>query len=188
VTPLKLKIVLALALTDTVVRDADIISVRQPSSYLILISHPSSCTIHNNNKNKNRYLKRCTARITAPRPTRSSNFIRRLIALTNTFWKPAVRNGCLSVGASTRSRAPRVHYCLSILAHNENERRAFFLLFLLFLSFAFVWCLSERRMQNESFIDSWFFFFWFGVPSQFLWIQKLRWGLARLLLAKPRRT
>jgi trafficking protein particle complex subunit 2 len=32
VTPLKLKIVLALALTDTVVRDANIISVRPSSS------------------------------------------------------------------------------------------------------------------------------------------------------------
>jgi hypothetical protein len=34
-TPLKLKIVIALALTDAVVRDADIISVRWSSFYLI---------------------------------------------------------------------------------------------------------------------------------------------------------
>ena len=38
VTPLKLKIVIALALTDAVVRDADIISVRRPSLYII--PHP----------------------------------------------------------------------------------------------------------------------------------------------------
>jgi hypothetical protein len=43
VTPLKLKIVLALALTDAVVRDASIISVRLfslSSSYTILMRNP----------------------------------------------------------------------------------------------------------------------------------------------------
>lgn len=109
-TPLKLKIVLALALTDAVVRDADIISVRGVihifSMYLTIMDY-------------NRYLKRCTGRITAPQPTHSSNSIRRLMRLTNTFWKPVARNGCLSVDGSTMSRVPRVH-CLSILAHNEK--------------------------------------------------------------------
>ena len=121
---------------------------------------------------QNRYLKRCTRRITAPRPTHSSNFICRLTPLTNTFWKPAVRNGCLSVDASTKSRAPRVHY-LSILAHNE-KRRAFY--FLLLLSFAFVWRLSEGQM-NHLLIR--------GLVRRTIavtWIQKLRWGLARLCL------
>jgi hypothetical protein len=107
--------------------------VRQPSFYLILILYDY------NNNNKNRYLKRCTGRITAPRPTRSSNFIRRLTPLTNMFWKPAAHNGCLSVDTSTRSRVPRVHY-LSILAH--NEKRQLFTFTSLF--FAFVWCLSVK--------------------------------------------
>jgi len=43
VTPLKLKIVLALALTDAVVRDADIISVR---NIFYLSFSSSSCTIY----------------------------------------------------------------------------------------------------------------------------------------------
>jgi len=146
VTPLKLKIVLALALTDAVVRDADIVTVRL--YFLLPHPHPVRFII----KQQNRYLKRCTGRITAPRPTRSSIFIRRLTPLTNTFWKLAVRNGCLSVGTSMRSRAPRVHYCLSILAHNE-KRRHFFLQFLFSLS-PFAWRLAER--QNGSFIDTWF--------------------------------
>jgi hypothetical protein len=48
VTPLKLKIILALALTDAVVRDADIISVRTSST-----SHPHApVTIYDNEKIK----------------------------------------------------------------------------------------------------------------------------------------
>lgn len=71
VTPLKLKIVLALALSDAVVRDADVISVR-----LLFFSRRSPlCSLIL--PIVNRFSRRCTGLIIALRLTRSSNLIRR---------------------------------------------------------------------------------------------------------------
>jgi hypothetical protein len=83
VTPLKLKIVVALALTDAVVRDVDIISV-----HLFLLPPFPPPPLYDSDPETTRCSKRCTGRITAQRPTRSSNFTHRSMPLrTSTFYK-----------------------------------------------------------------------------------------------------
>jgi len=76
-----------------------------------------------------------------------------------------------------RSRAPRVHYSLSILVHNEKEAGFFYFLL---LSLPPLYGASLKGKMNESFIDS-----LRGLVRRTIavsWIPKLRWGLARLCL------